>query len=299
MRYTSKLLFALTSLALAGACTPVDQPRDGEHDSYTDGTALSVGEKQAILAYVNAPATDFVALDDDAGLNALAAARIIDHRDGADALAGTGDDDPFDDMGELDSVPYVGPAAITTLRLYVGEPPASNGETVEGVEFTAAEASAIVWGVNRATMTELDQELNLDRRAALNLVRNGQYTSVAEMGDVAYVGQTALRLLRGFAPVWQAVRENGDLNEVLAGTYDDVVFDQPTAAAALDIANFASVDELTADGGMWSVGAQRIVDNAPYSDLSEVAGVSGDGTATMSALHDFAASGTWDGGDVD
>ena len=41
------------------------------------------------------------------GLDRRAAQNIIDHRDGPDGIAGTGDDDLFDDITELDGARYL------------------------------------------------------------------------------------------------------------------------------------------------------------------------------------------------
>src|SRR5262249_20780584 len=50
--------------------------------------------------------------------NAKAAAAIIDHRDGEDGEPGTADDNRFDDLAELDAVPFVGQKALSALLDY-------------------------------------------------------------------------------------------------------------------------------------------------------------------------------------
>lgn len=67
-----------------------------------------------VLAWVNDPATTYDVLR-QAGVAKTAAKNVIAHRDGADGQAGTADDDRFDDLAELDGVPYVGPVALGKL----------------------------------------------------------------------------------------------------------------------------------------------------------------------------------------
>ena len=100
-----------------------DDPLDREDAPFPDGKAdggIDEGspEALAVLALVNDPAVGLGELDDDARLNARAARGIIDHRDGADGVAGTADDDLFDDLAELDAVKYVGPVALGDLLDY-------------------------------------------------------------------------------------------------------------------------------------------------------------------------------------
>ncbi|MCA9622102.1 MAG: hypothetical protein KC731_23925, partial [Myxococcales bacterium] len=57
-------------------------------------------------------------LDDEVGLDKRAAENIIAHRDGADALPETSDDDLFESIAELDAVPYVGDTALALLAAY-------------------------------------------------------------------------------------------------------------------------------------------------------------------------------------
>jgi phosphatidylserine/phosphatidylglycerophosphate/cardiolipin synthase-like enzyme len=71
-----------------------------------------------VLALVNDPAVDFTELDIDAGLSSRVARNIITHRDGADGVADTADDDRFDDLAELDAIPYLGSATMAQLLEY-------------------------------------------------------------------------------------------------------------------------------------------------------------------------------------
>ncbi|HUH04377.1 MAG TPA: phospholipase D-like domain-containing protein [Kofleriaceae bacterium] len=114
----------LAVLLIVPACVGADRdPLDAEDAPFPSGKAdgsLEAGspEARAVLALVNDSAVDVGVLDDGAALNRLAAEHIIAHRDGADGLAGTSDDDLFDDLGELDDVRYVGPYALGQLLAY-------------------------------------------------------------------------------------------------------------------------------------------------------------------------------------
>ncbi|HTJ41014.1 MAG TPA: hypothetical protein VL463_02935 [Kofleriaceae bacterium] len=102
----------------------------------------------------------------------------------------------------LDAVSYVGDSALTKLAAYADAHPAPAAQVVEGVVFQGWEAEAVVWGVNRASVGELDVDAKLDARAATNLVAKAPFATVAAMGPVAQVGTQALTALRARASVW-------------------------------------------------------------------------------------------------
>ena len=81
-------------------------------------TGGPLNDDDAILALVNDLSVGFDELDIDARLNARAAGNIIEHRNGVDAIAGTADDNLFDDLAELDGVSHVGPSALGALLDY-------------------------------------------------------------------------------------------------------------------------------------------------------------------------------------
>lgn len=82
---------------------------EGEED-------LTPTQVAAILGVANTASLE--ALDVDVGLDKRAAENIVLHRIGPDGLAGTGDDDPFETLAELDGVPYVGESALAKLLTY-------------------------------------------------------------------------------------------------------------------------------------------------------------------------------------
>jgi DNA uptake protein ComE-like DNA-binding protein len=292
-RYSAlNLVIALALGAQLLACGIEDDPIDGETDSLHDGLVISEADAFLILGLLNDAGTTLAFLDDEVGLNARAAANIVAYRSGGDGVVGSADDQQFDSLAELDSVSYVGPVAITLLRDYVAAHPPAAKEIVEGIEFSGEQAAAVVWGVNRASRNELDYEVGLEFHAAANLVALAPHASVTEMGPVPYVGPAALAKLRVYAPVWQAGMAAAAASS-LAGTFDGVTFDEKTAEIALEIANEATLTQLTGEGGMWSSGAERIVAHRPYGTLAAVAGAYGVGPATMQDLKDYANSGAW------
>ncbi|MBI5482578.1 MAG: hypothetical protein HY906_27230 [Deltaproteobacteria bacterium] len=112
-----RLLFAVL-FALGGGCDVEEEAIDGiddpavppeKADSPYTGCQLA-----QVLVYVNDPATSYDVLR-QAAVPKVAVRNIIAHRDGVDGQPGTADDDRFDDLAELDAVPYVGPIALQKL----------------------------------------------------------------------------------------------------------------------------------------------------------------------------------------
>ena len=194
----------LLCAALAGCAAP-----DGE-----SATTLAIEEGSpeagAVLALVNDPAVDLALLDDDVGLDRRAAENIVAHRDG---LPGTADDDLFDDLAELDSVPYVGDSALNKLLTYAETHGYGSGGGGEAPTEEAMEAATLAL-VNDplVDLVVLDDDVGLDRRAAQNIVahRDGVdglpstgdddlFDDIVELDDISYVGPTALAALRDYA----------------------------------------------------------------------------------------------------
>jgi hypothetical protein len=116
MRCAPALAVAL--IALATGCAASDEPTDGIDDPAVsggkeDGTSYSACELGAVVTYLNEGGSA-EALE-EAGVHSRAAEGLAAHRDGSDRTFGTADDDLFDDIAEVDAVPYVGPAALRAL----------------------------------------------------------------------------------------------------------------------------------------------------------------------------------------
>ncbi len=133
---------------MATACDGApDEPGDGRDDAIAAGgkaDALDGATPEEIAAVVTlANTADFATLDDDIRLDVRAVEHMLAHRDGPDETLGTADDDLFDDLAELDAVPWVGSRAFGKLLDWVrandlaGEPATSGpcviiSEYIEG-----------------------------------------------------------------------------------------------------------------------------------------------------------------------
>lgn len=112
------ILAAAALLAVVGCgAESAEVAGDGENDPFGIGKAdgqFSDCQLEKVLEFVNDPATTVDALR-NIGLRSNAGANIIEHRDGPDGQAGTADDNLFDDIEELDAVPFVGPVSLDAL----------------------------------------------------------------------------------------------------------------------------------------------------------------------------------------
>ncbi len=249
--------------------------------------AFSSQDAALILDLANYPGTTLETLDLAAELDVRAAKEIISYRDGGDGLALTEDDNFFSDLAELQKLPYVASSALYKMRAYAMENPAPSPEAVEGIYFRGWEAESAVWAINFLSAKQLDVDAGLDAQAVENLVALRPFRTVTQIGAVAQVGPAFLETLRVQTPaIWHHKVSSQ------AGIYDGILFEDLTASVAFDIANKATYEDLVASG-MWSTGAARLVDNRPYSNLSDAAAVTGIGTETMLDLRNYAESGTW------
>ena len=110
------------------------------------------------------------------------------------------------DCAEIAAYSYFGTSAGQALYDYVVADPTCGAPQIlcEGIPLTAAEAAAILDCVNGASAAQLDDEAGLDGRAVDNIVAAHPITSLDELATISYVGQTAIALLRDYAPSWLA-----------------------------------------------------------------------------------------------
>ncbi len=119
MKKAQRILLA-SVLTLTGACSTDAEPLGDDESSSFGGNAIKADGSYEecvvleVLELVNEATSDVSRLQ-DLGLRSNAAENIVAHRHGPDGLPGTGDDDIFDDLQELDGVRFVGPVAMETL----------------------------------------------------------------------------------------------------------------------------------------------------------------------------------------
>lgn len=251
-------IFGLSLLSLGCA------PGGADGDLATSAGTIASGspEEAAVLALVNDPAVDVTLLDIDVALDVRAATNIIAHRDGADAIPGTADDDLFDDIAEVDAVPYVGPAALQALLAYAQAHGYGLGDAPTQAELDYATLAL----VNDPAVTHavLDDDVALDKRAADGIVafRAGldgvegtaddrTFMRIQTLDDVPYVGPSALSAMRDYAVA------HGYLDQVPSWVTDVIFSPQPyyqshnvavaqaidAAQTSLDIAMYSFSDE--------------------------------------------------------
>ena len=120
MRPALPLTIVLLALPACMVETSPDDPDAiGVTGGKADGTEFSDCELAAVVEHLNAG----VSLEEleRAGVHAMAAEHLVGHRDGADGVFGTEDDELFDDIAEVDEVLYVGPVAMQQLVAIVAE----------------------------------------------------------------------------------------------------------------------------------------------------------------------------------
>lgn len=76
------------------------------------------------------------------------------------------------------------------------------GGTWEGVSFTAKEVAQTLDLANNASLTELDVDAAMNKRAATNIVNARPITSMDQLEAVPYVGNAAMTQLKAYLPTW-------------------------------------------------------------------------------------------------
>ncbi len=115
---------ALSLLFVVPACESESEPPDGASESFGIGKAdtaaggFTACQLREVLEIVNESTSTAELLKSDVGIHTRAANAIVAHRMGPDGKPGTGDDDIFDDLAELDGVAHVGPAALEAMVKY-------------------------------------------------------------------------------------------------------------------------------------------------------------------------------------
>ncbi len=229
VRAWGRSLPALGALVLLSACinetyiaptnddtvtdTVTDTGTDADTDTGTDTAKDLVQERLgltdaqvlAILDFLNDCATDLEVLDDDVPLDADAASALIEHRDGRDGSCGTGDDDRYDDLMEVDAVPQVGDASILAVWEYLQGGSQGNDDEWEwdGVTFTEHEVEVVLEIANKASYEVLDVDVDLPSNAVDNIIDARPHDTMDHLADTPQVGPSALEKLKAYVPVWE------------------------------------------------------------------------------------------------
>ncbi|MCP3103952.1 proprotein convertase P-domain-containing protein [Myxococcus sp. K15C18031901] len=163
-----------------------------------NGTPASTG----VLAFLNAPSTTLVVLDDDVPLNSLAAQNLVAYRNGPDGVPQTADDRRFVSIAQVEAVPQVGPAALAALEAYVrgtGRVDMPLDEQVgifDGVAFNLAEARRVVAVANTASAAVLQGTVGLSAAAAAEIVAARRIDHLVELSKLPSVDGAALQSLK-------------------------------------------------------------------------------------------------------
>ena len=169
MSLRTPLAVLLVAASLAGCAVHDPEAAPSEY-----ALTLSTADAAQVLELVNYPGASLAILDDEVGLDVRAAENIDAHRAGADGVFPSADDDLFDDIAELDGVPYVGDAAFQKLQAYAAVNPAPSSESAEGVLFRGWESEIVVWAVNGSSFEELDALLDDEPLTAQTTISDSQ-----------------------------------------------------------------------------------------------------------------------------
>jgi hypothetical protein len=189
----------LWAVGLLGCGAPEEAAED---DAEANEVVFAEGsrEARAAVAFVNDASTDAARLKAAGVTTNTTANAIVKKRDGADGLAGTGDDAPFVTLGEIDAVKGIGPVTVKSLAAFAIARDFGNERGLyHGVYFTEAQADRLLTLANTASIAELDARTSVDSRALKNIEAARPVVSMAELTSLSRVKKTALAALRAEA----------------------------------------------------------------------------------------------------
>ncbi len=136
------------------------------------------------------------------------------------------------------------------------------------------------------TFELLDIDVNLDRRAAENLMAARPFQTVAEVDAVRWVGNSAMNKLARYARAHGWVPEDDDL----LGSYDGVPFTVAEAVAALDLVNTAPETVLRSDVPLDRRAVNSILAARPIGSMDQLAGLYYVGSAMLQRIKAFVST---------
>ena len=80
--------------------------------------------------------------------------------------------------------------------------PIYSAGTYEGVYFTSAQVAVVIDIVNNATLAQLDDDANMNKRAAKSIIAARTIESMEQLVDVKYVGGAAMQDLYDYMTAW-------------------------------------------------------------------------------------------------
>ncbi|MBM4387855.1 MAG: amidohydrolase family protein, partial [Deltaproteobacteria bacterium] len=250
--------------------------------------------EQKALKFLNHQSTTLKILDDTVGLTSTAANNIIVHRNGPDGKYPSTDDNPFDSIAELDSVPYVGDSVIQKIISYAStwKPPdeeqPSAGKTLEFLNHPST------------TVEILDVNVGLTATAATNIIayRNGAdkaygtsddnpFDSIAELDSVPYVGASAIASIEAYAAKWSPpAPANPDQKLLDFVNHKTTTKDVLTKAGLTSTAASYVIKHRDGADGVYGTS-----DDNPFDSKDELDSVPYIGPSSLAALEQYAA--TW------
>ncbi|NOY93252.1 MAG: hypothetical protein GXP55_18865 [Deltaproteobacteria bacterium] len=195
--------FLATLLVLTGCTASVDLDANSDSAEGVSGSTSALEgtrEGYGVLLLLNdGEGTSFELLDDAVALDRRAAENLVAHRDGADGVFGTRDDDLFDTLAEVDAVRWVGPSALAKLTEFAQLNDYVPGDddllgSFDRVDFTYAQAEDVLAFVNSATSEEFSAA-SVPSRAVTSILAARPVETVDVLASLYWVGTRTLEHL--------------------------------------------------------------------------------------------------------
>jgi DNA uptake protein ComE-like DNA-binding protein/uracil-DNA glycosylase len=170
-----------------------------------DPTALY----KKVYEFLNHKSTTAAVLDDNVGLTPEQANNIIAHRNGADGILGTSDDNLFDSIEELDAVPLIDSAEIEKIKAFASswvapaEPDKTDEKTLQFLNHKTTTVDVLQKNVG-LTSTQANNIINHRNGpdATFGTSDDDPFDSIAELDAVPYVGTATITKIKTYASTW-------------------------------------------------------------------------------------------------